>query len=43
MRRQLSQIQRDALGNSLRAARETISGALVELERTPVAQGADRG
>lgn len=43
MRRQLSQIQRDALGNSLRAAREAIGGALAELERAPVAQGADRG
>ena len=43
MHRQLHQIQRDALGSSLRGAQEAISGALVELGRTPVAKGADRG
>lgn len=39
MHRQLHQIQRDALGSSLRAAHEAISGALVELSRSPVSGG----
>lgn len=43
MRQQLTQIQRDALGSSLRTAQEAISGALVELARAPTAKGTADG